>query len=463
MTLIPTLERELIAAARREYHHPRQRWLLSWPTLAATTSGITAVVVAALLLLSSGTPAAFAGWTSTPTVPAGSALTQVRAVCGHVPQVDVVAAESRGPFTAIVYVRGGTPWQCVSRGSQVLIRHSTPYPPNVVIAPAPGKVSVPIVNQRVIGTAANRSLQVLLKREDALYRGLPAVQLEKAAAGATARALRAAETKIILGSNSLSIVSGSVGRGVSGVTFVLRDGTKVKATVGHGWYLAWWPGTTDPNKSFPTAIRVTTVNGMTTSPYTASYLSELYRPCLAFQTCPDGLSTIRLVRGVSPSITKHFGLFRNTPAVSLKDATSRSHLSLIPGAAPVLGLDDSQIRKVSFGSAGTIWVTPGTEGACVKLGSATDINATDTGGGGCTNLQGVLQKGVIISSNQAIVGLVADGNTSVTVCMTSGHRITVPVKDNVFYRVLPGRAGTIYLKNAYGKPTHQLVWVSKRC
>lgn len=462
MTLIPALERELIAAAHREYHQPHQRRLLSWPTVAGTASAIAAAVVAVVLLLSSGTTAAFAGWTTTPSAPTRMALTEVRTACGHVPQADVVAAESRGPFTAIVYVKGGTPWQCVTRGSQVLLHQSTPYPPNVVTSPAPRKVSVPIINQRVIGAAATESLQALIKREDALYRGLPAEQLEKTAAGSTARALRAAETKIILGRHSLSTVSGSVGRGVSGVTFILRDGTKVKATVGHGWYLAWWPGTADPDKSIPTAIRVTTVNGTTAAPYTAAYLSELYRPCLAFRICRDGLSTIRLLRGVSPSITRHFALFRNTrPASTSAQAGARLLYGL--AAAPHFGLDEAQIRKVSFGGAGTIWVTPGTEGACVKLGAATNISAPDTGGGGCTNLQAVLQQALIISSDQAIVGLAADGNKTVTVCMTSGHRITVPVKDNVFYKVLPGRPGTIYLKNAYGKPTHQLIWVSKHC
>jgi hypothetical protein len=462
MTLIPALERELIAAARREYHQPHQRRLLRWPTIAGTASAIAAAVVAVVLLLSSGTSAAFAGWTTTPSVPTRAALAEVRTACGHVPQADVVAAESRGPFTAIVYVQGGTPWQCVTRGNRVLLHQSTPYPPNVVISPGPGKASVPFINQRVIGAAANQSLKTLLKREDALYRALPAGQLLQPGARTTARALRAAETKIILGGHSLSTVSGSVGRGVTGVTFVLQDGTKVKATVGHGWYLAWWPGTAKPSQSFPTAIRVTTVRGTKTAAYTASYLSELYRPCLAGQTCRDGLSTIRILRGVSPSLTAHFALLRNSrPAPKSTQAGARLFYGF--SEASQLGLDEAQIRKVSFGAAGTIWVTPGTEGACVKLGAAANINAPDTGGGGCTALRGVLQQALIISSDQAVLGLAADGNKTVTVCMTSGRRITVPVKDNVFYKVLPGRPGTIYLKNAYGKPTHQLIWVSKHC
>ena len=157
MSVIPALERELIAAARREYQQPRQRRLLRWPTLAATVSGIAAALVAVVLLLSSGTTVAFAGWTSTPSVPTHAALTQARAACGNVPSTEVVADESRGPFTAIVYLRAATPWQCVTRGSHVLMHQSTPFPPNVVIAPAAGKVSVPYFRERVVGAAASRS------------------------------------------------------------------------------------------------------------------------------------------------------------------------------------------------------------------------------------------------------------------------------------------------------------------
>jgi hypothetical protein len=40
-----------------------------------------------------------------------------------------------------------------------------------------------------------------------------------------------------------SDVTGRVGAGVSGVTLVLADGTRVAATIAKGWFLAWWPGT----------------------------------------------------------------------------------------------------------------------------------------------------------------------------------------------------------------------------
>jgi hypothetical protein len=447
-------------------YHPRQHRFPGRPTLAATASALAAALIALILLLSSGTPAAFAGWTDTPSPPTAAALTAARAACGRVPLAEVVAAEARGPFTAIVYLRGASPWQCVIRGRQVLLHQSTTYPPSVVVKPASGAVSIPIVSHTVVGAVPKRSLNKLYKREDVLYSSSSDVQDEKLASGATARALRAAELAIILGPDSLAAVSGSVGADVSGVTFVLRDGTQVRATVGHGWYLAWWPGTDRSDETTPTAIRVMTVDGTTTAPYKAAYLSEIYRPCLAFQDCFGGAWNIDVIRGVSPSFTEHFGLFRNTAPIPLKQATSGDQTFGLLGAfdtAAHFGLDESQIHKVSLGSLGTaIWVVPGNEGVCVKLGSATDMNAPGSGGAGCSDLSEVLSKGLIVGGSQTF-GLVADGNPTVTVCMTSGRRVTVPVKDNVFYWTFPGRPGTIYFKNAFGKPAHQLEWVSKQC
>jgi hypothetical protein len=40
-------------------------------------------------------------------------------------------------------------------------------------------------------------------------------------------------------------VTGRTGEGVSGVTLILHDGTRVTARIAQSWFLAWWPGT-DP-------------------------------------------------------------------------------------------------------------------------------------------------------------------------------------------------------------------------
>jgi len=58
------------------------------------------------------------------------------------------------------------------------------------------------------------------------------------------------------GSLQFSQLVGRTGRGVTGVTLRLRDGTRVKASLANGWFIAWWPGTQGG-----TATEVTTATG----------------------------------------------------------------------------------------------------------------------------------------------------------------------------------------------------------
>ncbi|MFG1996329.1 hypothetical protein ACGFJ7_40765 [Actinoplanes sp. NPDC048988] len=44
------------------------------------------------------------------------------------------------------------------------------------------------------------------------------------------------------GRGRYALASGQVGSGVTGVDVVLPDGRSVQATVGNGWWAAWWPG-----------------------------------------------------------------------------------------------------------------------------------------------------------------------------------------------------------------------------
>jgi hypothetical protein len=45
------------------------------------------------------------------------------------------------------------------------------------------------------------------------------------------------------GSQQFSQLVGRTGPGVTGVALRLRDGTRVRASLANGWFLAWWPGT----------------------------------------------------------------------------------------------------------------------------------------------------------------------------------------------------------------------------
>ena len=65
--------------------------------------------------------------------------------------------------------------------------------------------------------------------------------------------------------DQLTLADGRIGPGVTAVTIQLSDGTSVQATVGNGWYLAWWPGNVSA-----TEAQVTTASGTNDVTYPAS-------------------------------------------------------------------------------------------------------------------------------------------------------------------------------------------------
>ena len=222
-------------------------------------------------------------------------------------------------------------------------------------------------------------------------------------------------------------MSGVVGHGVTGVTFVLQDGTHVQATVRDGWYLAWWPGSAKLDATDPVAIKVTTSAGTEPTRYSSSYLRRYYHPCLLDERC-TGPKMPKLVQGVALALTRHFALFRNTPPASDQQlaALDRAMPMLLSGgimgtAQSRLGVDEAQMRVVSFGSLGTMLITPGTAGICLTVVS---VNLAAHGGGGsaegngasggCDSLKHFLAHGTFMFANLAGVnvdaGIVADGN-----------------------------------------------------
>jgi hypothetical protein len=182
---------EASARLRAVDYHPRSRWLGSRRgrrTLGALgLSGAAAAVGAAILLGSSAAPA-FAGWTASPTAPLPGQLAAALQHCGPGAGTPVLT-DTRGPYTASIYADGST---CLE-GDGITISSG--------------------------GGGGSAS-------------GIPAgtVQLN---------GLGEADSE----GQALTMVDGRIGDGVTGVTIARSDGSSVQATVGNGWYLAWWPGT----------------------------------------------------------------------------------------------------------------------------------------------------------------------------------------------------------------------------
>lgn len=446
------------ARLRSRDYDPRSGVVGAWQAFGAAAMAALVAVVVIALTLSSGAQSAFAGWTPTPRQASAAALALARLDCGNPSAAAVLASETRGPYTAISYLKGGVPWECITEGHRVIVRESTVYPPRLLVKPAAGRVASPFV-LRTETAAVKARLNVLRKRDGALFPRIDTVKTyERIVKSSANRRIERTMRALVLGADALTTVSGTVGAGVSGVTFELRDGTEVKATVGNGWYLAWWPGSSRHDAVLPTAIRVTTATGTVAAPYSPRYLSGAFGPCLALQssTCSFAGLSVDVVRGVSARLTAEFGLFRQLAPVTLPDWAKHGPLALLSEGERSYGLDPAQIRAVSFGGSTKMWAIPGNEGLCLRL---TDLS--DTGeAGACSSLSYVLRHGVVNFTSAGIFGIVPDGNRTVTLHL-QGHRVAqVPVKHNLFLVEPPGgemprvwmpTVSTLTFKNADGR------------
>ncbi len=174
-------------------YRPRTRRLRPPVAIGAlTTAAGTAGAVAVIVSLTAGASNAFAGWTPTPTPPSPDQVAAARADCqtqSPIAGLPLKLADTRGPFTFSVYADSTSSATCIKGPTFTAVSGST--------ASAP------------VDVAAGH---ILLSTH------------------ATSRA-----------GSAYSFADGRAGDGVSAVTLVLDDGTKVQATVANGWFVAWWP------------------------------------------------------------------------------------------------------------------------------------------------------------------------------------------------------------------------------
>ena len=176
-------------------YHPRTRRLRPPLAIGALTSAAGAGTVAVIVSLTAGASNAFAGWTPKPTPPAPGQLAAARASCeasqSPIAGLPLKLADTRGPYTFSIYADSSSSAACIKGPSFTAVSGSI----------ASGAVDVP----------AGQVLLSISHRTD-------------------------------LAGNGFTFADGRTGDGVSGVTLTLEDGTSVQATVGGGWFVAWWPG-----------------------------------------------------------------------------------------------------------------------------------------------------------------------------------------------------------------------------
>ena len=214
-SLDPTARGRVLAVDYR----PRRHRVPLLPVIGAGgVAGVAAAVVAVVTLGSTAAPA-FAGWSASPTNPLPGQTAAALSECGSgTPTI----TDTRGPYTAAIYAGANSTRTCL-QGDSVSIDSAS----------SGGTPTVPGDGQIVLNGAGSQA-----------------------------------------NGNALTLVDGRVGAGVTAVTVVLSDGSSVHATVSNGWYLAWWPGT-----SQATHAEITTATGTS---------SETFPSGPGTPTCPAG-------------------------------------------------------------------------------------------------------------------------------------------------------------------------------
>lgn len=180
--------------------HARRRARSHNAAAIAIATGI-ATVVAVLVGTSGGgrLSTAFADWSATPTTPAHGQVRSAETACAASAGAGLfsapVLADTRGPYTLLIYAADST--------STVCLAGLPGLPPGKAALTNPGS---------------------------------------PAASGVTAGAIDVAFDGASLRGGLLHYIGGRVGSGVRAVAVTLDDGSTVRATSARGWFAAWWPG-----------------------------------------------------------------------------------------------------------------------------------------------------------------------------------------------------------------------------
>ncbi|HEV3322750.1 MAG TPA: hypothetical protein VG147_11265 [Solirubrobacteraceae bacterium] len=196
----------------------------------ATLATIVGISLA-LIGFGGGLQGAFAGWTPDPTAPRPGQIATAEEACERqvvkslVPSIwlfrKMRLQEERRGLRSIHPLPGvGGPWRTLladTRGPYTFVMLTNgEYDVHCLVGPGRSQLKS--------WTAGRPSASRVSVRADRI--GALALGLTRAANG-----------------KPFGYISGRAGRGVRAVRIILTDGRRISATVAHGWYLGWWPGT----------------------------------------------------------------------------------------------------------------------------------------------------------------------------------------------------------------------------
>jgi hypothetical protein len=150
-------------------------------------------------------------------------------------------------------------------------------------------------------------------------------------------------------------------------------------------------------------------------------------------------------RSIAPELIAHYRLFRSVAPMDLTKS------SVLPTAAGGVGdLNYWQTRYIGSltGLDGPgLWITPGTHDLCISDPNAGDCTAPLSSRDDAGISGGITGNG----RETTFVGLVPDGNPSVTVVMANGARKTFPVIENAYEFTVRGRVVAMINRDIHGK------------
>jgi hypothetical protein len=238
---IPTAASERL---RRIDYHPRTSRISTRLTLGALV-GVAATTIAVVsVFVLGGAPAAFAGWTASPT-PAASgqtatATSNCQAQLAALPNTSpvngwsAVATDVRGPYSLTIYQGDGVDATCLTGPSLTIVSSND----GIGVARSAG-VGMGSGNGARVGGSFSNMVGVI---------GSGSIEQHPSVAHMTSAS-----------QGALTVVYGQVAADVTAVTLVRSDGVDVQASTGNGWFVAWWPGSQDA-----TSAEITTPSGVST-------------------------------------------------------------------------------------------------------------------------------------------------------------------------------------------------------
>ena len=220
----------IAARLSRIDYHPRSQPTWRTIALACVVIGLAAAgSTVSIVGLGAGVQPAFAGWAASPTTPAAgqvaaaesACLTRVRSSADAPPAAAGVPSPVRESLSKIA----PDAWRAV------LVDTRGPYTAMILEAPNEGQAScfsgpTPASTFVGVGPASGES-------------DVPTGQIDVTSSGS----LR------VVNGDVYSQADGRVGSGVTSVTIVLADGSRVTATSAGGRFLAWWPGSEAASKA----------------------------------------------------------------------------------------------------------------------------------------------------------------------------------------------------------------------